>query len=54
MLLTQDGAGLRRSALCHLKVAHTDSQRMVLRVERGKGMVDCEADRAAEQTTSLA
>jgi site-specific recombinase XerD len=42
MLLTLYGAGLRRSELCHLKVGHIDSQRMVLRVERGKGGVDRE------------
>jgi integrase/recombinase XerD len=42
MLLTLYGAGLRRSELCQLKVGHIDSQRMVLRVERGKGGVDRE------------
>jgi site-specific recombinase XerD len=35
MLLTMYSAGLRRSELCRLKVANIDSQRMVLRVERG-------------------
>lgn len=40
MLLTLYGTGLRRSEICHLKVAHIDSPRMVLRVERGKGGVD--------------
>jgi integrase/recombinase XerD len=37
MLMTLYGAGLRRSELCRLKVSHIDSQRMVLRVEQGKG-----------------
>jgi integrase/recombinase XerD len=42
MLLTMYSAGLRRSELCRLKVAHIDSQRMMLRIERGKGDVDRE------------
>jgi len=42
MLMTLDGAGLRRSELCQLKVRNIDSQRKVLRVERGKGGVDRE------------
>jgi site-specific recombinase XerD len=42
MLLTMYSAGLRRSELCRLKVSNIDSQRMVLRVERGKGDVDRE------------
>ena len=37
MLMTLYGAGLRRSELSRLKVSHIDSQRMVLRVEEGKG-----------------
>lgn len=42
MLLTIYSAGLRRSELCRLKVSNIDSQRMMLRVERGKGDVDRE------------
>src|SRR5438552_1810656 len=42
MLLTIYSTGLRRSELCRLKVANIDSQRMMLRVERGKGDVDRE------------
>ena len=37
LLLTLYGAGLRRSEVCHRKVSDIDSQRMVLRVEQGKG-----------------
>jgi site-specific recombinase XerD len=42
ILLTLYGAGLRRAELCDLKVANIDSQRMMLRVERGKGGRDRE------------
>lgn len=42
MLLTVYGAGLRRSEACQLKVRDIDSQRMVLRVEQGKGGRDRE------------
>ena len=37
MLLTLYGAGLRRSELARLKVREIDSQRMVVRIEQGKG-----------------
>ena len=40
MLMTLYAAGLRRSELCRLKVGNIDSQRMVLRVEHGKGGID--------------
>ena len=42
ILLTLYGTGLRRSELAHLKVSNIDSQRMVLRVEQGKGGRDRE------------
>jgi site-specific recombinase XerD len=42
LLLTLYGAGLRRSEVCHLKVRDVDSQRMVLRVDQGKGGRDRE------------
>jgi site-specific recombinase XerD len=53
MLMTLYGAGLRRSELCHLKVGHIDSQRMVLRVERGKGGVDREVPLSPTLLTAL-
>ena len=40
MLMTLYAAGLRRSELCRLKVRNIDSQRMVLRIEHGKGGID--------------
>ncbi len=42
MLLTTYSCGLRRSELCRLKVSNVDSQRMLIRIERGKGGVDRE------------
>lgn len=53
MLLTLYGAGLRRSELCHLKVGHIDSPRMVIRVERGKGGVDREVPLSLTLLTAL-
>jgi integrase/recombinase XerD len=53
LLLTLYGAGLRRSELCHLKVSHIDSPRMVLRVERGKGGVDREVPLSPTLLTAL-
>lgn len=34
------GAGLRASEVCHLTIPDIDSQRMVLRIQRGKGQRD--------------
>ena len=34
------GSGLRASEVCHLKVTDIDSERMILRVEHGKGQRD--------------
>ena len=53
MLMTLYGTGLRRSELCHLQVRHIDSQRMVLRVERGKGGVDREVPLSPTLLTAL-
>lgn len=37
------GAGLRASEVCHLKVTDVDSDRMILRIEQGKGSRDRQA-----------
>jgi site-specific recombinase XerD len=39
-LLTIYGAGLRLNEACHLKVADIESDRMMLRIEQGKGAKD--------------
>ena len=53
MLMTLYGGGLRRSELLHLKVGDIDSQRMVLRIERGKGGHDREVPLSATLLTAL-
>jgi site-specific recombinase XerD len=40
ILTTAYATGLRISELCHLRISDIDSQRMVLRVEQGKGQKD--------------
>lgn len=37
------GAGLRASEVCHLKISDIDSERMIIRVEQGKGSRDRQA-----------
>jgi len=37
LLMILYGTGMRRAEVSRLKVSHIDSQRMILRVERGKG-----------------
>ena len=53
MLMTLYGGGLRRSELLHLKVGDIDSQRMVLRIERGKGGHDREVPLSPTLLTAL-
>lgn len=53
MLMTLYGAGLRRSELCRLKVSNIDSQRMVLRVEQGKGGRDRDVPLSTTLLTTL-
>ena len=47
------GAGLRASEITHLKVSDVDSDRMILRVERGKGKRDCNGLLSPELLTIL-
>jgi integrase/recombinase XerD len=53
MLMTLYAAGLRRSEVCRLKVSNIDSQRMVLRIERGKGGVDRDVPLSPTLLTTL-
>jgi integrase/recombinase XerD len=53
MLMTLYAAGLRRSELCRLKVRNIDSQRMVLRIERGKGGLDRDVPLSPTLLTTL-
>jgi integrase/recombinase XerD len=53
MLMTLYAGGLRRSELLHLKVSDIDSQRMVLRIERGKGGHDREVPLSPTLLTAL-
>jgi site-specific recombinase XerD len=40
ILMSAYGAGLRLNEICHLKIADIDSDRMMIRVEQGKGAKD--------------
>ena len=42
-LSVADGAGLRASEVCHLKITDIDSERMLIRVQLGKGARDRQA-----------
>jgi integrase/recombinase XerD len=53
MLMTLYGGGLRRSERLQLKVTDIDSQRMVLRIERGKGGHDREVPLSPTLLTAL-
>jgi integrase/recombinase XerD len=53
LLLTLYGTGLRRSEVCHLKVRDIDSQRMVLRVQQGKGHRDRDVPLSPTLLTAL-
>jgi integrase/recombinase XerD len=53
MLMTLYGGGLRRRELLHLKVGDIDSQRMVLRIERGKGGHDRDVPLSPTLLTAL-
>jgi integrase/recombinase XerD len=53
LLLTLYGTGLRRAELCDLRVRNIDSQRMMLRVERGKGGRDREIPLSPTLLTAL-
>ena len=52
-LLTLYGTGLRPSEVCHLKVRDIDSQRMLLRVDQGKGRRDREVPLSPTLPTAL-
>jgi site-specific recombinase XerD len=53
ILMTLYATGLRRAELCRLKVSDIDSQRMMLRVEQGKGGIDREVPLTKKLLTAL-